>query len=80
MNTNVLKIHPDDSVLVALADLEPGEQVPNNGLLLPVTEAIPAKHKLTINDLAPGDPITMYGVLVGKAKQAIPGRGATDHL
>ena len=75
MKTSVLKIHPDDSVLVALADLEPGEQVPNEGTLVPVTEAIPAKHKLTINELAPGDPITMYGVLVGKAKQAIQAGG-----
>ena len=75
MKTTVLKIHPDDSVLVALADLEPGEQVPNEGTLVPVTEAIPAKHKLTINELAPGDPITMYGVLVGKAKQAIQAGG-----
>lgn len=75
MSMNVLKIHPDDSVLVALADLEPGEQVPNDGTYLPVTEAIPAKHKLTINELAPGDPITMYGVLVGKAKQAIQAGG-----
>lgn len=75
MKTSVLKIHPDDSVLVALADLEPGEQVAYNGTILPVTEAIPAKHKLTIKELAPGDPITMYGVLVGKAKQAIQAGG-----
>ncbi|NID11236.1 UxaA family hydrolase [Fibrivirga algicola] len=75
MKTNVLKIHPDDSVLVALADLEPGQHVPNESGLISVTEAIPAKHKLTINALAPGDPITMYGVLVGKAKQHIQAGG-----
>jgi len=75
MKTSVLKIHPDDSVLVALTDLEPGEHVPNNDVLISVTEAIPAKHKLTINALAPGDPITMYGVLVGKAKQPIQAGG-----
>ncbi|MEZ0484357.1 UxaA family hydrolase [Fibrella aquatica] len=75
MKRNVLKIHPDDSVLVALADLEPGDQVANGEKYLPVTEAIPAKHKLTINALATGDPITMYGVLVGKAKQPIQAGG-----
>ncbi|ARK11946.1 altronate dehydratase family protein [Fibrella sp. ES10-3-2-2] len=75
MKTNVLKIHPDDSVLVALVDLEPGQHVPNESGLISVTEAIPAKHKLTINALAPGDPITMYGVLVGKAKQPIQAGG-----
>ncbi|MVM28890.1 altronate dehydratase [Spirosoma sp. HMF4905] len=75
MKQTVLKIHPNDSVLVALTDLEPGERVQDEGSSILVTEAIPAKHKLAINAFAPGDPITMYGVLVGKAKQAIPAGG-----
>jgi altronate hydrolase len=72
MKQNVLKIHPNDSVLVALVDLEPGQAVQWEALTLTVTEAIPAKHKLAIQAFAPGDAITMYGVLVGKAKQSIP--------
>ncbi|GAB4042849.1 UxaA family hydrolase [Spirosoma litoris] len=75
MKQNVLKIHPNDSVLVALTDLEPGERVQNDGNSLIVTEAIPAKHKLAIQAFEPGDSITMYGVLVGKAKHAIPAGG-----
>ncbi|MBD2755857.1 UxaA family hydrolase [Spirosoma validum] len=72
MRQNVLKIHPDDSVFVALTDLEPGDQAFWEGSTLTVTEAVPAKHKVAIRNFAVGDPITMYGVLVGKAKQAIP--------
>ncbi|GAB4018549.1 UxaA family hydrolase [Spirosoma koreense] len=75
MKQNVVKIHPDDSVLVALSDLEPGERVQWDGAALTVTDAVPAKHKVAIRAFAPGDPITMYGVLVGKAKQPIPAGG-----
>ncbi|GAB4032061.1 UxaA family hydrolase [Spirosoma gilvum] len=72
MKQNVLKIHPDDSVLVALTDLEPGERVQWDNANLIVTEEIPAKHKVALQAFEPGDSITMYGVLVGKAKQTIP--------
>ncbi|SOD94780.1 UxaA family hydrolase [Spirosoma fluviale] len=75
MKQTALKIHPADSVLVALADLEPGDRVYWDDSTLIVTESIPAKHKLAIQSFAPGDAITMYGVLVGKAKQAIPAGG-----
>ncbi|GAB3985894.1 altronate dehydratase family protein [Spirosoma daeguense] len=71
MKNNVLKIHPDDSVLVALSDLEAGERLRWEGTEVITTEAIPAKHKVALQAFAPGDPITMYGVLVGKAKNAI---------
>ncbi|WP_080057617.1 UxaA family hydrolase [Spirosoma aerolatum] len=72
MKQNVLKIHPDDSVLVALTDLEPGDRVQWEHTNLIVTEAVPAKHKVALQAFEPGDSIMMYGVLVGKAKQAIP--------
>jgi altronate hydrolase len=36
---------------------------------------IPAKHKFVTASLRPGDPIFMYGVLVGKAQHHIPGGG-----
>ncbi|GAB3954290.1 altronate dehydratase family protein [Spirosoma harenae] len=72
MKQSVLKIHPADSVLVALTDLEAGERVQWENITIITTEDIPAKHKVAIQAFAPGDSITMYGVLVGKAKQAIP--------
>ncbi|WP_338871096.1 altronate dehydratase family protein [Spirosoma sp. SC4-14] len=71
MKQIVLKIHPDDSVLVALTDLPAGKQIQWEGSRLTTTEEIPAKHKVAITAFEPGDPITMYGVLVGKAKQPI---------
>ncbi|MBC6699174.1 UxaA family hydrolase [Hymenobacter puniceus] len=67
----VAKIHPADNVLVALQDLPVGTPVTWDGTTVTTTEKIPAKHKLAMQFLAPGDPVHMYGVLVGKAAQAI---------
>ena len=75
MNHRVAKVHPDDNVLVALTDLQKGEKVFYNSTEYFVSDPVPAKHKFVIDDLQPGDPITMYGVLVGKAQSAIPKGG-----
>jgi altronate hydrolase len=75
MNHRVTKVHPDDNVLVALTNLPKDEKVFYNGKNYTTAEAIPAKHKFVIQDLQPGDPITMYGVLVGKAQSNIPTGG-----
>jgi altronate hydrolase len=69
---SVLQVSPEDNLLVALKDLGEGEQVEWNKEALTVTEEIPAKHKLTISDLSVGDPVYMYGVLVGEATKPIP--------
>lgn len=63
----VLKVHPDDNVLVALADLSPGDQVSYDGESYTLGAGIKAKHKLATQDLGEGDTVVMYGVLVGKA-------------
>jgi altronate hydrolase len=62
----VAKIHPADNVLVALTDLPIGTPVTWDGATVTTTEKIPAKHKLALQPLAPGDEVTMYGVLVGR--------------
>ncbi len=71
MKHRVAKVHPDDNVLVALTDLQKGEKVVYNSSEFLVSDSVPAKHKFVTEDLQPGDPITMYGVLVGKAQSAI---------
>ena len=68
----LLKVHPADTVIVALTDLQKGETYALDGEAYTLTEAIPAKHKFAARDFAPGDAITMYGVLVGKAQTTIP--------
>ena len=72
MNHRVTKVHPDDNVLVALTNLEEGEQVVYDSTAYTLTSRVPAKHKFVTTDLQPGDAVTMYGVLVGKAQKPIP--------
>jgi len=71
-----LQIHPDDNVLVALQDIPVGTDISFNGHNIQLQQNISAKHKFLVNDIREGDPITMYGVLVGKASKSIR-RGET---
>jgi altronate hydrolase len=67
----LLKVHPADNVLVALTPLEKDARVTYDGQDYTIQEIIKAKHKFATVDLAPGDSIIMYGVLVGKAQEPI---------
>lgn len=78
MQQRVLKVHPSDNVIVALTDLKKGEVINFEGADYELVDDIAAKHKFLTEDRAEGEHITMYGVLVGKAKQAIP-RGGLMH-
>lgn len=71
MKKKVLKVHPDDNIIVALRDLRAGEQVEWNGATIELPEDIPVKHKFGERDFLPGEEIIMYGVLVGKATRKI---------
>jgi altronate hydrolase len=75
MNHRVTKVHPDDNVVVALTTLNKGERVAYNGSEYTLADTIPAKHKFVTKDMNAGDPIIMYGVLVGKAEHPIPTGG-----
>ena len=72
MNHRVLQLNPRDNVLVALENLTQAESVTFNQDRYTLGSNVPAKHKFAIRDLAPGDPVIMYGVLVGKAVEPIP--------
>jgi altronate hydrolase len=68
----ILKVHPNDNVLVALQDLSAGQTVTYNGVDYVLLEPIAAKHKFTTVAIAKDEDIIMYGVLVGKAKVDLP--------
>lgn len=75
MKQKVLKVHPDDNVLVALTDLSAGEIILFQGEEFEIKEPVQAKHKFAQRDFAEGDEVIMYGVLVGKTQSAVA-RGA----
>ncbi len=66
-----LQIHPSDNVLVALQDLNQGEEIEYAGKLFNLSTDVKSKHKFALHPLRENQEIYMYGVLVGKAKQAI---------
>jgi len=71
MKSRVLQLDSRDNVLVALADLKQGETVSWSGHTHALKTDVSAKHKFATLDLAPGDRVVMYGVLVGKAVKPI---------
>lgn len=64
----VIKMHPDDNVVVALTDLSKGENVVFDNETFLLQDTIKAKHKFYTTNLRVGDEIIMYGVLVGKVQ------------
>jgi len=71
MRNTVLQLDPKDNILIALIDLTKGHAVSFDGQRCVLFTDVPAKHKFALRDFAAGDPIFMYGVLVGKAVTAI---------
>jgi altronate hydrolase len=68
---SVLRLHPDDNLIVALRDLAAGETVKLDGTAWTLPVACPAKHKFAAEARAPGQPLRLYGVLVGTAAAPI---------
>jgi altronate hydrolase len=67
MPRSVLQLDSRDNVLIALTDLKAGEQVEFAGQVYALPKNVPAKHKFAMRNLAIGNDVVMYGVLVGKA-------------
>src|SRR6201985_1819869 len=68
----VIRLHPDDGVLIARSSLMPGIEVAKG---VTTTERIPAGHKVAIKPIALGEPIRRYGQIIGFANAPIaPGQ------
>ena len=81
---NVLRIHPDDNVVVALLDLPKGshleaaQPIANEGIL--AQDAIPFGHKVAIADINQGQSVMKYGASIGVATEDIaPGQHVHLH-
>ncbi len=68
----VMQLDPRDNVLIALEDLPAGETVWLGERSWTLATSVPCKHKFLIQARQPGDPVLMYGVLVGRAREPIP--------
>jgi altronate hydrolase len=75
-----LQLDARDNVLVALITFEPGTAVRygselGSGQSCSAAETIPAKQKMALAALEPGELIVMYGMVVGEAVRPIPRGG-----
>ncbi len=71
MVDRILQLDSRDNVLIALTDLNQGEQIEFSGKNYILVSNVSAKHKFATQDLAMGAEVIMYGVLVGKAAKPI---------
>lgn len=71
MNKKVLKVNPNDNVIVALTDLKANTIIDFDHDQFIIKNNIQAKHKFASQDLNVGDYIYMYGIIVGKAEHKI---------
>jgi altronate hydrolase len=68
----VIRLHPDDGVLIARSSLPAGMVVADG---VTTAERIPAGHKVAIRPIATGEPIRRYGQIIGFATAPIaPGQ------
>ena len=73
----VIRLHPEDSVVIARATLLPGAPVGDNVL---ATQRIPAGHKVATRAIASGEAIRRYGQIIGFASTGIaPGQHVHEH-
>jgi altronate hydrolase len=78
--SELVRLDPDDTVAVAVADLEPGRGArwSGDGPAVTVREAVPRGHKLALADHAAGTLVLKYGHPIGRATAPIPA-GAWVH-
>jgi altronate dehydratase len=72
----VLRLHPNDNIVVALMPLAPGAPVPGG---VAAAEGIPAGHKVAVRAIDAGEPVLKYGQIIGTATRPIAA-GAHVHV
>ena len=66
-----IKIHPADTVAVALSPLKKGTEIQLDSQTVTLTEDIPQGHKFALTDIAEGEAVIKYGNSIGVAKTDI---------
>ena len=64
---NCLKLHPQDTVALAIKELKKGETVEIDGETISILENIPNAHKIALKDFTEGEAIKKYGNTIGYA-------------
>lgn len=75
-----IRVHPNDNVAIVVNDGGLGEGATfSDGLVL--RERVPQGHKVALRDLADGDEVIRYNVVIGYASKALPkGSWVNEHV
>jgi altronate hydrolase len=74
----VIRIHPDDNVVIARRQLVGGTVVESEGIT--IAGLVPPGHKIATQAIGPGEPVRRYGQIIGSATQPItPGQHVHTH-
>src|SRR5579862_5279045 len=77
---SAIHLHPSDSVAIARVPLSEGATLRIAGREIRTRTAIPAGHKVALRAIAPGETISRYGQVIGRARVAIePGEHLHTH-
>ncbi len=80
LEQKILQIDARDNVAVALAELQPGEDITPGGFRLAATGPIPAGHKIALKRIDRQTPVIKYGHAIGLALDTIaPGDWVHTH-
>ncbi|MCI0753788.1 UxaA family hydrolase [Teichococcus vastitatis] len=70
LNGPVIRLHPNDNVVVARVPVEPGTSIPGENIV--AREAVQAGYKIATRHLRRGEPILKYNVTIGFAADDMP--------
>jgi altronate hydrolase len=73
----VIRLHPNDDVIIATRQLMPGTRIDAEQLV--VTGLVPPGHKVATRDIAKGEAVKRYNQIIGVAREAIS-RGQHVHV
>ncbi len=72
MNRQALRIHPRDTVAVAVQPLHAGQEISIANRRIVLSRDIPQGHKFSLKRMATGEPVIKYGFPIGTASREIP--------
>jgi altronate hydrolase len=74
----VIRIHPNDDVVIARQQLLGGTRIETEGIT--ISGLVPPGHKIAVRAIAAGEPVRRYNQIIGTATQAIaPGQHVHTH-
>ena len=74
---HTLLLHPDDTVLVCIRSIAPGDALTIDQSVVSAATAVQVGHKVARQAFKPGDKVFKYGVPIGSVTQAV---NAGEHV